>query len=68
MYIDSVLRNREDMGLELESMGFGLDGRDSPSLHSERGVVTLIFNFCVGFFSCFIGGNGKRISAWLKMR
>ncbi len=68
MYIDSVLRNREDMGLELESMGFGLNGRDSPSLHSERGVVTLIFNFFVGFFSCSIGGNGRRISAWLKMR
>lgn len=58
MYIDSVLRNREDMGLELESMGFGLDGRVSPSLHSERGVVTLIFNFLWGFFLGLLAETG----------
>lgn len=59
MYIDSVLRNREDMGLELESMGLGYRGGNLHPLHSERGEVTFyVFNclfLCFFSSSCFIG-------------
>lgn len=62
MYIDSVLRTWEDMGLVLESMGcLGYKGRESPSLHSERGVVTFTLKF-LWFFYCLIARNGKEVN------
>lgn len=56
MYIDSVLRNREDMGLELESMGL-VTGEGISILHSERGEVTFYVYF--SFFLVLMGEKGE---------